>query len=84
MEPIEEISEGIRLVCEGFAESVSKAVTSFANSIPKVIKLLNSYEFVVLNKAKNSTDSRKRKAYAIYHRTKSERIKKKQLKIMEG
>lgn len=80
MEPIEKIIEGIKLVAEGFAESVIKAVTSFANSIPKVI----SYELVILSKAKNSTDNRKRKAYVIYHRTNSKRIKNKQLKIMEG
>lgn len=84
METIEKISEGIRLICEGFAESVIKAVTTFANSIPKVTKILNFYELDILNKAKNSTDSRKRKAYIIYRRTKNKRIRKKQLKIMEG
>ena len=64
------------------ANNFGKSMESASKSILRVINAMR-LAFVLTN-AKNSTDSRKCKAYSIYNRTKSKRIKKKQLKIMEG
>ena len=57
------------------AESASKSMVRVTNAMRLAFVLTN---------AEKSPNRRKRKAYAIYHRTKNKRIKNKQLKIMEG
>lgn len=84
MEPGEKMYEGIKLFAEGFIESINKLVDEVSRDLRKFIKYFPIDESLTLLRAKNSNDSRKRKAYVIYHRTKSKRIKNKQLKIMEG
>ena len=84
MEPGEKMIKGIDLFVNGLAESVVKLLKEVSASVNRFIDLIPPYKTVVLIQAKKSSDSRKRKAYVIYHRTKNKRIKKKQLKIMEG
>lgn len=57
------------------AELASKSMVRVTNAMRLAFVLTN---------AEKSPNSRKRKAHVIYYRTKNKRIKKKQLKIMEG
>lgn len=78
MSPGDKFAEGVNLIIEGISEAFNAV---FEN----VKELFNNAFSLYINKisqAKNSDDNRVRKAYVIYHRTKSKRIKKKQLKIM--
>lgn len=84
MLPGEKIYEGMKLVAEGIIESVRNLLKYFDKSISEAVKCIPSRETLTLIQAKSSPNKRKRKAYVIYNRTKSKRIKKKQLKIMEG
>lgn len=72
------IANELHIIANSFGSNIESASKSIARAT-NAMRLA-----FVLTNAKNSTDSRKRKAYVIYHRTKSKRIKKKQLKIMEG
>lgn len=64
------------------ANSFGVDTESASKSMTRVIGAMR-LAFVITN-AEKSPNSRKRKAYVIYHRTKSKRIKKKQLARMEG
>ncbi|WP_312540912.1 hypothetical protein [Enterococcus sp.] len=72
---IEKMSDGIGLFFQGIVEL-------FSDVVSVVSKVFKQIDWELL--AKSSTDPEIQKYYAIYHRTKNSRIKKKQMKKIKS